>query len=164
MYLNNITDMYLGDVTEEQMTEFFINDPKLCYMGLCDDDLNELYLNKRYAPHHTSYYQGIYEDDKLVAVIKFEKFSPITVNVHLYIQSSLHGKGKTIEITDLVCDYLRDTSGIQKVLIMAPRPCVHSCKAAEARGFKLEGTLTNGCIWRKEIVDILIYALDTKRK
>lgn len=155
--------MNIRDVAPEQMTAFFLSDPKLCYMGLCDEDLANLYYNKEYTPSDMAHYQGIYEEDSLIAVIKFEKFSIVAVNVHLYIKSSLHGKKKTIGITDLVCDYLRETTSMTKVLIMAPSSCEHSSKAALARGFVLEGTLTKACVWRQEVVDVLIYALEIKR-
>lgn len=151
------------DIDASIMTEFFINDPKLCYMGLCDDDLVTLHETKKYVPHPLSLYKGICEGDDLIAVIKFEKFSDTAVNIHLYISSKLHGKGKTIEITDLVCKYLKDTTDMKKVLIMTPRSCVHSCKAAEARGFILEGTITSGCLWRNKVEDVLIYALSIER-
>lgn len=155
--------MYLKDVTQEQLTEFFINDPELCYLGLDDDTLSHLYHNKEYLMSPVSFYQGVFKDDVLAAVMKFEKFSELAVNCHMYLSSKYRSKGFGKEFKEAVYKYVVETTTCTKALMMAPDPCNHVKRAAKSWGFIQEGKLTNCIIWRTKTVDLYIYALDIKR-
>ena len=155
--------MKLQDITQDQLTEFFLNDPPLCYLGVDDDTLAALYHDKKYPISELSFFQGVWENDVLVAVMRFEKFSELAVSCHTFLGTPFQGKGIGQKVKEVVYEYLRDTTPFTKAITMAPAPCIHVMKTVEACGFVKEGVLTNCVTWRTKVVDLHIYALEIKR-
>lgn len=146
-----------------KLTDFFINDPTLCYLGLSDEQLSYMYEHKEYNPDPMSYYLGCWEGKKLLAVIKSEKFTENAVNSHIYMSSKLHHKKMTTKIKDLYVQYLIDNTEMTKVLVMTPETCSHVIEPLNHWGFALEGVFTNAIVWRQKLVDLHIYATDLIR-
>ncbi len=156
--------MELRDIDEQQATEFFINDPALAYMGLSDNCMNELYYNKKYIFSPNSRYMGVFNEENMVGLFKYEAFSEVAIVGHMYVAYSFQKKGNNPAIWKTVHDYLVKNTEILKVITAVPEPCTHVQKAGEKIGFVLEGTIKKACVWRKEIVDLLFYSNDLNRE
>lgn len=164
------------DISQNEITEFFINDPALCYLGLADLDLHKLYETKQYALRENTKYLGLYNKDwqvvgdvkvevhKLLSVICLELFTEITLTAHFYVPTTLQNKGLALEIQKFLYQYFLDTyPEIVKVITPVPSACTHVQRSAERFGMKVEGCIKNCMKWRGELVDLLMYGIDLKR-
>ncbi len=156
--------MDIRDVTTNQMTEFFINDPALCYLGLPDHTLHILYHKKRYEPNANSLYKAIYKGDTMIALVCYEQFSSLSINIHFYVASELQRNGLALKIQNFLYKYIINKyPNLQKSITTIPSCCDHVIRSAERFGLKLEGRLTNCVVWRDKVVDLLFYACDLKQ-
>lgn len=147
-------------ITNEEVADFFNNDPQLAYMGLSDDVLANLYHNKEYSPSEHSKLKGLYLGDDLVFVFKYEHFTPVCLNIHCYLSSKLHHSDALKDITEFLTLWLHDKHPwTVKIITMIPDSCEHATNAAKKFGFIQEGCLTKAIIWRQELTDLLIYSM-----
>ena len=149
--------MQVISLTEQDISKFFTEDPKLCYLGLPDEDLVSLYQHEELLWSQTSQVFGITENDKLVSIVKWEYFTKNTINLHMYVGTAFQGK-KSLDIANFVKEYLRDNTKYLKVLLMVPSTCEHVTNFAKYFGFELEGNITKSYTWRNTLVDILIFS------
>lgn len=156
--------MIVKDVAPQEMTDFFINDPALCYLGLPDLELHKLYETKQYHPRENSKYIGIYHKEKLISLVCIELFTELALTVHFYVPTILQKKGLALRIQKLLYTYFIETYPfIERIITPVPSACDHVQRCAERFGMKVEGTITKCMKWRNERVDLLMYALDLKR-
>lgn len=152
--------MNFKELTEEQISDFIVNDPKLVYIGLNDNELVYIQENKKYRLTPYSYYIGIEEKDEVVCVLKWEYFTEHCVSIHPYVASKYHGKGMLTKIYDFLWSHFTEQTEIKKVIAFVPDSCNHTIKACEKHGFKKEGHISKCHMWRKELVGVNIYGLD----
>lgn len=138
--------------------EFFLDDPKLAYLSLPDGALVDL-ANNKYAVNSNERLIGLYLDNKLIAVGRYESFTDCAVTYHLYINSALHGTSVLDEINKIAHEYLKELN-YKTAIVFTPSSCVHVHKAAEKRGYVLVGNIPSSQIWRQQLVDTLIYSKD----
>lgn len=150
------------DLTEQEISDFFMSDPRLAYLSLSDEDLHFMYNNKAYKVKENSAYGGVYENDKLILVFKWELFTSITITFHMYLLYDLHSTGVLSKIKDKLIDFFRESTSFQKALVPIPSCCTHVIKASEKMGFVHEATIKDSATWRKELVDILYYSIKLK--
>ncbi len=152
-------------LNQEELTMFFLSDPKLCYIGLADDDLHVLYSERKYPISPNSGYLGIRDEgNKLMCVVKYEQFTQMAICPHFYLATSCQGKGISDRIHKLVTNYFVDKFPSIKIAIMTvPSPCTYVCKAIERFGAMYESRIKNIMVWRGEVVDLLFYRLKLKR-
>lgn len=149
--------MIIRDVTPNTVSEFFKNDPALAYLGLQDDLLIELYEHGTISYDNTVC-KGLYVDNELICIVKYEAFTSTTFNVHFYINTKLQKNGIALEIQKFLKEWFnREYPWVQKVQTMVPAPCVHVLKSCEKFDMKLEGIMEKAIIWRKELVDMHVY-------
>src|SRR5574338_408157 len=118
--------MNIKDITEEEITEFFLKDPALCYLGLPDNDLNNLFYEKKYIKHNISVYKGIYENENLISVLCYEYFTEFALNVHFYIYTKLQKQSKATKIKRELVKYFKSKyPEVIKIIVMSPEPCKH---------------------------------------
>ena len=151
------------DITQEQVTEFFLNDPNVCYLGLPDADLYELYEDKIYRLKDNTIYKAIYLRDELIAILKYEAFTQHTVNLHFYLSSKLHKKGYARSVEQAIYDYFIENTKAIKAILMTPTTCTQVHGPAIGFGMVLEGRIEKSIVWRNEVMDILIYGIELKR-
>lgn len=156
--------MNFKELTEEEISDFIVNDPRLAYLGFADKELMYMYENKKYNLHDGSIYTGIEEDGKLICIIKWEYFTLNCISVHPYISSHYHGKGLSRKIGQFMQEQLSKNTAIVKVVSFIMEPCEHAVRAAVACGFKLEGHITNCTHWRQELTGVYIYGVDINRE
>lgn len=147
----------------EEIDHFFLSDPALCFLGLSDNELYLLHKEQKYTNIAGNEIWGLYEDDKLILLITCSLFTRDAVTISLYLASSYHKTGKFRAAAEFLKAHYIDNTNYNKVLMMSPSTCPHVHRAAEAVGFKLEGTLTKTITWRQELVDLLIYGWTIKR-
>lgn len=152
--------MVFKELTEEQISNFIINDPKLVYLGFSDKELVNMYEMKRYVLSPLSYYIGIEKENELVCVLKWEAFTDYCVSIHPYVASKYHGKGLLTEIYHFLWNHFITQTEIKKVIAMIPENCIHTIKACEKHGFEREGLIKKCHMWKKEMVGIVIFGLD----
>lgn len=155
--------LILKEVDTETAFKFFISDPKLSYIGLPDNDLAVLYHEGVYRITSDSCLCGIFEEDELVCILRWELFTDWAINLHYYLSSKFHHKKKLAEIFDFMKDFFLTKTEFNKAIIMAPSSCEHVIGPLEHFGFTLEGRITKCIKWRQELVDILIYGYILER-
>jgi L-amino acid N-acyltransferase YncA len=153
--------MELIPVTKEQITAFFMADPELCMQGLCDADLVHMHKHKEYELHKNSVYIGVKENCDIIAILKYERFTELALNIHIYTHTWLQHKGTMVGIRKTILDYC-ETQPVNKLIIMAPEPCTQVIKAALRYGFKNEGQLTKVTMWRNQIVDLILFGYNLR--
>lgn len=152
--------MYVQDISADDITNFFLNDPNVCYLGLDDNDLTTLYTEKVYNKHSNSNYYGVYNDlHVLMAIYKYEWFTTTTINAHLYLGTKYQKKRMPQKILEFLIKMSAEQLPAKKVIILTPQACIHVIHSVEKCGFKLEGVLTDAIVWRKELVNLLIYGM-----
>ena len=148
------------ELTQEDLSTYFLDDPKLCWIGLPDSELAILYNENKYDMSTNSKYFGIMKNNELVCVVKYEMFSYLALCVHPYVSTKLRGKGLSKDIFDYIKKELIRMTGFKKVVITVPEPCVHVCKAIEKYGAVQEGRIKEIVLWRLKPVDLLFYRLE----
>lgn len=151
--------MKYKELTQEEISDFLMNDPNLAYMGLPDTDLIYMYEHKEYMPHPGSMYIGIEKDDELIGILKWEYFSDVSITVHPYISSKHQNKGLAKEMAIFVKEQLMKDTKVKKILAFIMEPCEPAIRAVKACGFRQEGFITKCTIWRNELVGIYIFGL-----
>lgn len=152
-------------ISQNDLTEFFITDPKLMLMGLSDEELALFYKNKKYFINNYSNYMGIKNDDNnLIAIFKWENFTINTLNLHVYITTKLQNKIITKTIISLIRDYFLKNSDCNKIIFMVPEPCTHVIKFLTRLGISQEGYLKNSYYWRQKLTGIFIFGYELKEE
>lgn len=147
-------------VSPEEVQSFFNNDPRLCYIGLSDAEIAEMYHTGSYQiSPHSNYIAMKYNDD-IISVMKFEWFTPIAINCHMYLHSQLQNQDYSLHVTSEFKKYLTEFCRASKALITCPSDCIHIQKYALKQGFVKEGHIKDATIWRTKLNDVLIYSLD----
>lgn len=153
--------MKFKEVTEQELTAFFLSDPKLIILGLPDEELVYLHENKEFKCHPGSMFIEILEDDGTsVGVVRWEFFTQISIVIHVFLRSKYHGSNKLGEIYQFVYKHLQTNTNIRKVIAFISSSCIHVIKAVEKHGFKKDGSIPNCLIWREKVVGIEIYSVD----
>lgn len=142
------------------LSDFFVNDPNLCYLGLPDDDLVNIYNTGEWKPRNTSYFLGVYKEDKLVCIFKYEYYTSIAMTFHGYLKSEYHHTGEFKKIKNALVNWLLDNTTIRKALVFAPDNCPHVHTAMQGIGMEKEGHIKNALIWRQKKVGLTVYGLD----
>ena len=146
----------LKGVSKEEVKEFFKNDLNLCYLGLGDQYLAQLYYNDVYACDKDAHMDGVYVDNELAAIFKYDYFSKICLNIHFYLKSKYHNTGMLRKMAEFIYPIAK-SRGITKMVTMVPHTCPHVLEAMEGLGWNKEGTITKCQEWRQKIVDLIIY-------
>lgn len=159
-----MTDMleFVEDVTESELTNFFIEDPRLAYLALSDTDLTQLHEEKRLGKSYNSAYFKVTKKDEIVSIIKCEKFSELAACTHLYIKSKYHHTGLYPKVCDLLVNHILAVTDFKKIILTVPKPCEHVGRAAVKYGMRLGAELENIVIWRQKPVNLLYYTLDIR--
>jgi hypothetical protein len=152
--------MIIKEISREDLNEFFMNDPKLCYIGLSDNSMATLYHHGHVELPSLCVIYGIYREDELVCCVRSDPWSEIATCLHIYISTKLHGTDTSKEIQKLVAGHIKDNTVYTKIIICTPSPCLNVIGAANTFGLKLEGRITNCVIWRQKPADMLIFGLD----
>lgn len=147
----------LKPINTKQFIAFLLADPALCYLGLPDEGMDQLYHKKTWKLEKGTKLLGVFLEDKLLCCIRYLPYTQISVLLHMYMKTQLHKSGFARIIQEELRDFFKKTTDIKKVFIMTPAPCVHIQTAVEGLGFKLEGHLIDCFIWRQQVVDLLIY-------
>lgn len=149
------------DITNDVAAKFFLNDPKLAYLGCADDVLVKLYYTQDYEPQEMSQLKGIFDSGQLIMLMKYEFFTTVALNIHCYLSSSLQGRGYFGELVTFIIAWIKqEMPQVTKLLVMTPDPCSHIQAMANRYGFIKEGHLKNVVVWRQQTVDLIIYGME----
>lgn len=156
--------MKIFEVSPQMVTDFFLNNKETAEMGLPDEELKYLKINKKYYMTSSSMFLGLGEEEgNITLLIRWEYFTPITLILHTYLKSELHGEHVELKkCMDFFFDYLRETTHVRKLQAMIAEPCINVVKATERFNFKKEGFVENCLIWRGELKGLHIYGLDLR--
>lgn len=155
--------MEIKDIDNIDLTEFFLSDFPLCYLGLSDLSLHQLKTTGKYELAPGSFALGIYnEENILVSSVIWNLFTESCINMHIYLRTKYQHTDMLDKIHEILYTWLKAHERIEKLIIMTPKPCIHVQKASEKHGFKLEGQLSNAIKWRQKTVDLLIYGYDLR--
>ncbi len=146
------------DLTTEKIDDFFLSDPKLCYLGLCDDQLISLHYDKKFTINPGTVYAGLYDsNDKLVSIATWKYFTRNAVIFHGYLPSSMHGKGMYGHVQEAMEKFFIAETEVTKMIVVTPAQCKHISKLHKRYGYKFEGNITKSVVWRKKLQDALIF-------
>lgn len=149
----------ITNITPEKATEFFFSDPALVYLGLGDEEMYKLAKTRQYAFQDGCEYLGVYENDTLQCIIKYNWFTTHCINFHMYMRTNLHHSESLKNMARTIKAYFIENVPVTKVMLVVPSTCTHVHKFVAKFGFKQEGLLTNSYQWRQEMVDLHIYGL-----
>ena len=146
------------ELTQEEASNFFLSDPKLVLLGLSDEEICELHKTNQYELQPDIHYITVRENDKILALVKYEYFSSVTISYHMYVASSEQDKSEMYaEMIPMLKNYIANELDIHKLIIIVPSTCLHTQAFALKAGYKEEGRLKNSFVWRQQIVDLIIY-------
>lgn len=152
------------ELSQNEIKDFFINDPTLCAMGLPDSDVLYIEQNNDYYFPEGSTGVGIFDNDELICVFRYDPYTPIAVNVHIYLKSSLQGKHLTYSYGGILVRYvLANLPHVSKIVIHCPKTCETTWKVIQHGGMKLEGVQKNAMVWRGQVTDLLIFGKEIKQ-
>lgn len=147
------------EVTDEELTEFFIKDPALCYLGLPDQDLVVLHEEKVFKRHGNSLYRGLFDKERIVGIVCYEAFTELAVSCHFFISTKERHTGLARKIKDTLKEFCKkEYPFITKIIVTPPSTCLHIINMLEHWGFEKQGTLTSCIKWRNEVVDLIFYS------
>jgi len=155
--------MSMRAVSDDDLSDFFMNDPQLCLLGLSDETLVELYKTRRYSPNYGTVYMGAYIGEDLKGILKYDLFTSHCVNVHVYVSSSIHHTESVRPLVSAIKQYLIEEVDAIKAVLFVPSSCEHVHKFAPKMGFKQEGLITQCLLWRQKLVDLVVYGLDISK-
>lgn len=154
--------MKLKSLTNKEVIKFLKDDPLLCERSLPDDALKD--LNNYHLPAGLNTF-GIYNNKNIMlGMVFWSQFTETSISMHLFITSQHHGKGLGDRVVQFLLVHWQNTPGIYNILRMIPKVCIHVIASAERNGFKLEGCLTDGVIWRNNVTDLLIYSYRNNKR
>ncbi len=149
--------MILKEIDNVQVAEFFKQDPALAVLSMSDEALVELHEKGTYSNDNCKW-QGLYLEDELFSIIRYELFTSTTLNTHLYVSTKLQRKGLALEVQKFLKDWCnKEYPFIKRIQTFVPDPCKHVRKSAEKYNMKYEGTLKKCILWRGKLVDLHIY-------
>jgi hypothetical protein len=154
---NNIQ---IKNISEEEISKFFINDPQLVYLGLPDADLVSLFQEKKWYKSKLTNCVGVFDNNTLIFVFKYEFFTPVCLNGHFFMSSKYRHTGKFEEIVALLKDFVKTSyPQITKCIVMTPALCTHVPPTCQKFGFIQEGHIKECITWREQLTDLLIFGL-----
>lgn len=152
--------MKIKEVTQEQLTQFFLEDPALVCLALGDEEIYHLHTKQEYPVNTFSRYTGVIENNQIIAIVRTEWFTPNATTIHIYVASRFHDTAKVQEIMVAIRQELKNVPQLKKIIIMTPASCEHVSKYAMRYGFKEEGRITDCIMWRQQLDDIRIFVLE----
>jgi RimJ/RimL family protein N-acetyltransferase len=146
-------------LNRDRISAFFFGDPKLVYLGCTDETMFEMFQKGEYNLLPDSQYVGIEENNKLIAVVRYEYFTDQCVSMHMFMNSEFHVTDKPTQAVNLLKTFIKEDLEIDKVILIVPSSCVHIHKFATRHGFEQEGCIKKSCKWRQEMADLVIYGM-----
>lgn len=151
----------IKEITNEEAYQFFISEPALTWLGFSDDFIVQLYEHHMFDPGPYSNIRGIYLDDILIMVFKYEFYSKVALNTHYYLSRLLHKRGVFEKVVACLNTWIKEQyPSIKKILVMSPSACEHIPAIVKKYGFIEEARIKDVVVWRKEICDNVIYSLE----
>lgn len=151
----------IREISKEEIVTFFTNDPKLAFKSLADEILDYMYHGKDIEFHRNSNVLGLFINDELIVIFKYQHFSNVAVNVHLYIATKARSKEFFNGVFQFLKAWVKEKHPhVCKAVVITPSTCKHVLKLLPKYGFKLEGTIEKAMKWRLEIVDIHILGME----
>ncbi|CAB4120947.1 hypothetical protein UFOVP1_48 [uncultured Caudovirales phage] len=153
----------IKEIPQQELNEFFLQDPVLCIQGLPDHKLVDLHEKKEYIKDDISNILGVYYEEHLIFIFVYNYFTDICINVHFYL-STKHQSTAVFEcIQKELREYLLEhVPKVTKIIAMTPGCCKHIQGACLKFGFTKAGHIEQAMTWRNQIEDILIYSLNLK--
>lgn len=152
--------MDFKELTEQEISDFIVNDPGLVYMGFTDKELMYMYENKKYLLHPQSHYIGIVKDEVLIGILKWEYFTDVAITVHPYISTNYQGKGLAKEMSRFVTEHLLKNTEIKKVMAFIGDSCEPAIRAVKACGFFQEAFIDKCQVWRQQLGGVYVFSLN----
>ena len=142
----------MKEITLQAASEFFLNDPELCLLGLHDSDLVALQETKLLQDRSNSKW---YKIGNNLATVRMEPKSDTNIFVHVYISSEHRAKGLLRFIYVDIVNYLLNNTKYAIISVPVPKSCTHVLKAVEALNFDLKKVIPKSLTWRNKKVDLL---------
>ncbi len=141
------------------VTDFFTIDPRLCKMALPDPDLISVCLQGKYLAEENSHHLGLYSDENLIAVLRYETLTDETIKTHLYIHSWLHGNGLRQKLQDQIEQYFLDNTKVKLFTMDVPASCTQVHKSIkDDPKWEKSGTFIGE--WRQKSEEFIVYNLE----
>lgn len=154
----------LNTLTESQLTTFFMEDPKLTMLSLSDEEIAEMWLNKKYIIHPLSQFVGILCGNELHCLLRYEWFTRTVINCHMYIPSKLHHTEHVRPLSEMMHKYVKEEIKAEKIVLFVPTSCDHIHKFASKWGYEKQGEIKECTLWRQLPSSLVIYALDLTKE
>ena len=149
--------MIINEIGIEETTKFFLEDPKLCVMGLPDNYLYYLDKHKTFPATPGEVVYGLYKDNQIVATIMFQEHDKNTVVMHFYLSTNNLRKNIVRRFYPVIEEMLTKEYTQKEVMVAIPQSCLHVMEVVQAIGFQFKKTIVDGITWRGAIEDLHYY-------
>lgn len=157
-------NIHISPINSYIVTQFLLNDPKLCALALPDNALHNLDSGWGYNPSAFEILGFFDNDNKLLGYIHYTKFTDITIEVHIAISSKEHHTGIARQCFNTFLQYIKDKTNFKVLLAITPQICLkHMHLPLIGGGYKLDGIVPNAIIWREKLQDLYLYSQEIKR-
>lgn len=138
----------------DQIRDFMLQ-PVIRDVVLTDEEL-AAYEAGEYCSGDWSEYLGIFSEDELVGVIKYEMMTTITARIHPYLMPAYFKAWITDKETISKGNHwFAENTTAHKFVVQTPQCCTKVMTCLHKAGYELEGILTGGIIWRGKVENLI---------
>lgn len=143
--------MLCKELTDKAQITQYLFSPEI-RQSLFDEDQGALELNP------TSRFLGLYEDEELIGVLRFEPMNLVTAFVHSHMHPKHWGHNKLRECLKISDKWFKENTKIHKQVSTVPVSCKEVALALLRNGYTIEGNLVGGCYWRGEVQNLVLFS------
>lgn len=142
-----------------------LGNDQLAQISLTDAELEEFQAGT-YDPvaNPDDNFLAIIDDHKVIAILKYEAFTPLAISCHMFIHPDYWGSKCSYKIIPAIENWFKKHTQIHKLIVMSPESCTHVHMTAAKNGFWLEGCLTGAMYWRGQVEALLIFSKFINRR
>lgn len=106
-----------------------------------------------------SQYMGIVFKDDLVAVVKYERFSEFSIQIHPYLKPTYWHSNFIHIINREIETFFRD-AGELSLIVICPEDATHAIKTSKKVGYKECGCIRNAVNWKGKMNSLMMLQKD----
>lgn len=153
--------MKFKEVTCDEITEFFLSDPKLICMGLSDEEMVNLFEGKKYECVLNSYYMKAVDDndfnEEIYAIVQWELFTQKSIVLHVRVKSKYQKTNIVDELHKIIIEFFKNLN-MTTLISFSPESCLHTRKCLKRFNFKEECMIPNSIVWRENLEGLYMYS------
>jgi RimJ/RimL family protein N-acetyltransferase len=140
--------MDIIQITKEQALGWVLTKPELVDRGFS-------VTNPRFEVTQ-SLYMAFIELDKLIGIVKYERFSDYAIQIHPLMDPKFWHTEMVFRCYEVLEMFFKN-AGEKSLVTLCPVPAQAAIKACKKVGFKPAGCLQKAILWKGELTDMLLF-------